>query len=131
MKRIPTIFFAIILCPLAKAEWQAYSQTSDGFFYIDLTRIKDEGIYRSAWDLMDFKILQPDGSNKSYKSQVSKKIVDCKNSRFAIGALYNYSEQMGKGELVNWGNYQIKESEWASPPPNSAAESMIKIACYK
>jgi hypothetical protein len=122
----------LILCLFsitAHAEWKFFGSTDTFTSYIDYSRIKTEGRYKSIWDLFDYKSPQTEYSGKQYKSSVAKEIVDCQASRSQLVALYFYSEQMGKGEVVSSGNFQVRESEWSNPPPNSIGDDLIKIAC--
>jgi hypothetical protein len=113
----------------AHAEWK-YDASSDTFdSYIDYSRIKTEGRYKSIWTLWDFKSLQTDSSGKQSKSSVIKRIVDCQGTRHQSVAFYYYSEQMGQGAVVFSTNLSFSEANWISPPPNSFNEGYIKIAC--
>ena len=80
------------------------------------------------WDLYDLKLPKID-SGKQYKSSVVKHIIDCQASKSQLVAFYKYSGQMGMGEVVGSANYQIQESDWQYPPPNSFGDGFINIAC--
>ena len=77
----------------------------------------------------NFKSPETNSSGKQYKSTVVKSIFDCQASRIQIVALYFYSDQMGKGEVVSSSSFPITESEWSYAPPNSIGDSLIKVAC--
>jgi len=112
----------------ANAEWK-YSGSNDNYdTYIDYSRIKTEGGYKSLWDLQDFKSTQT-FEGKEFKSTVSKRIIDCQASRSQYVAIYDYSGQMGMGEVVFSANYQNLESRWKYFPPNSFGDRFINIAC--
>jgi hypothetical protein len=113
------------------AEWKFHTITDPYDIYIDFSRIKTEGRYKSMWELNDEKSPQTDSSGKQYKSSVTKSVFDCQASRRQLVALYLYSGQMGMGEVVYSGSYQIQESDWKYPPPNSIGEGSINIACGK
>ena len=115
----------------AHADWKYNNSNNMGDAYIDYSRIKNEGKYKSLWNLFDLNSTETNSSGKQYKSMVLKKVIDCQFSRTQIVALYCYSEKMGKGEVVVSENYQIQESEWQYPPPNSISEGSINIACGK
>jgi hypothetical protein len=97
--------------------------------YIDYSRIKTEGCYKSMWVLTDLKVTKTNPFGKQYKSFVSKNLIDCQGSRYQITAFYDYTEQMSGGEVVYSTNYQIKESDWKYPPPNSIGDKLINKAC--
>jgi hypothetical protein len=122
----------LILCLFsmtAYAEWKFYDGTDSTDAYIDYSKIKIEGRYKSMWVLWNIISPEANNSGKQFKSEVRKEIIDCQTSRTQTVALYNYSEQMGKGEIVYSANVQIKQSNWSNPPPNSFAEGYINIAC--
>ena len=122
----------LILCLFsmtAHAEWK-YDDEADAFrSYIDYSRIKTEGRYKSIWILLDQKSPQTDSSGKQFKSAVMKYMIDCQASKYQIVSEYDYSQQMGDGVVVSSANSQIRESDWRNSPPNSFNENYIKIAC--
>jgi hypothetical protein len=112
----------------AHAQWK-YSGSSDNFdSYIDYSRIKTEGRYKSIWTLTDFKSPQTFQS-KQYKSSIRKNLIDCQASRSQTVARFDYPEQMGSGAVVFSANYQLLESDWEYFPPNSVGDGFINIAC--
>ena len=112
----------------AHAEWKYFDSTDIYDSYIDYSRIKTEGRYKSMWDLQDNKSTQT-FEGKQFKSSMTKRVVDCQASRYQFLAIYDYSEQMGKGEVVASSIYQIKESSWKYSPPNSIGDGFLKVAC--
>ena len=113
----------------AHAEWK-YDESSDTYdSYIDYSRIKTEGLYKSMWYLRDHKTTQTNVSGKQYKSSVNKAVYDCQRSRYQTVSFYDYSEQMGNGAVVFSGNFKILESHWQYYPPSSIGDSLIKVAC--
>ena len=113
----------------AHAEWKIDGFADNYVSYIDYSRIKTEGKYKSMWYLNDFKSSMTTSSGKPYKSSVGKYIIDCRDSKQQRVAVYLYSEQMGKGEVVLTENNQIIESEWKYPPPNSIGDKYMNTAC--
>jgi len=113
----------------AHAEWkyEITDDTSKG--YIDYSRIKTEGPYKSIWILYDYKPPLLNYLGKQYKSVASKRMIDCQASKQLAVAIYYFSEQMGKGNVVDSVNYQINESNWKIAPPNSFNEKFIDVAC--
>jgi len=110
-------------------EWKYSGATDTDRFYIDFSRIKTEGRYKSMWYLADFKTPQTNSAGKSFKSEVIKLMVDCQASRTQEVAFFSYSEQMGAGKVVDSGSSPIKESEWGYEAPNSIGDGFIKAAC--
>ena len=113
----------------AHAEWKYDGGTDTLDSYIDYSRIKTEGRNKTLWGLTDYKSSQTNTLGKQYKSSVRKNLIDCQGSRLRLVALYQYSEQMGGGEIVYSANYSIQELDWNYPPPNSFNEGFINIAC--
>ena len=114
----------------ANAEWKLFGGSDTYDTYIDYSRIRTEGRYKSTWSLSDYK--SPNTfTGKQYKSMVFKVLIDCQSSRNHVVDVYFYSEQMGKGEIIYSTNNQIKESGWKSPPPNSIGDDLIKTVCKR
>jgi hypothetical protein len=113
----------------AHAEWKYDGGTDTFDSYIDYSRIKTEGLYKSMWFLRDYKTTQTNASGKQYKSSVTKAVYDCQRSRSQVVAIYQYSEEMGNGAVVYSGNFEILEKDWSYPPPNSIGDGFINIAC--
>ena len=113
------------------AEWKSYdnNNTDTDVFYIDYSRIKTEGRYKSMWYLDDTKSPKTDSSGKQFKSSVTKSIIDCQGSRLQTVAIYRYSEQMGNGEVILSNSRPLEESQWIFPPPGSIFDGHITIAC--
>lgn len=125
----------------ANAEWKfdsSSTNTSNNFnIYIDYSRITTEGKYKSIWTLLDFRYSQPNLPNfddpnnleKEYKSSAQKRMVDCQASKLRTVAIYEYSEQMGKGKVVRSYDVLIKEYDWQIASADSFNERLINIAC--
>ena len=98
----------------ANAQWKLQSENDTNTYYIDYSRIKTEGKYKSMWYLNNQKSPQTNSSGQQYKSTMSKIIIDCQASRMQQVALFNYSEQMGDGVII-WSNSRsLQESEWGA-----------------
>jgi len=113
----------------AHAQWKYYKSTDTFDSYIDYSRIKTEGGYKSIWELSDNKSPQTNYSGKKFKSAVTKYVIDCQASRSQIVAIFHYSEQMGKGEVLYSQSVLVAESDWKYSPPNSVGDSFVNIAC--
>ena len=133
MKKLYLTIIAVFLSITGQCfgEWKydASSETYKG--YIDYSKIKTEGLYKSLWSLNDYISPQSNSLGKQYKSVVSKRVIDCQASRTQIVALFQYSEEMGNGVIVFSENYKIRESDWGYHPPDSFGDGFIKAACIK
>jgi len=112
----------------AHAEWKYHDSREDYDSYVDYSKIKTEGRYKSMWVLTDFKSLQTDSAIQ-YKSMVRKVFIDCQGSRYQVIAYYRYSMQMTKGDTLDSDIYQFKESNWRYGVPNSIGDGYIQVAC--
>ena len=116
----------------AHAEWKYVTSTTNlpnNFdSYIDYSRIRTEGRYKSMWTLANFSS-PVTTSNRTYNSRVVKWMIDCQGRRTQPIAHYDYSEQMSNGQVVDSENFPIIESGWQNPPPNSVGDGYVNIAC--
>jgi hypothetical protein len=131
MKKLHLFMFALLLSITGQCfgEWKYSGATDTDRFYIDYSRIKTEGRYKSIWYLADLKTPQTNSAGKTYKSEVVKILVDCQASRTQEVSFLIYSEQMGSGKVIDSGNSPIKESEWGYETPNSIGGGFVKAAC--
>jgi hypothetical protein len=111
----------------AHAQWKYSGSSDNSDSYIDYSRIKIEGQYKSVWALENFVKPQTNHLGNEYKSEASKLIIDCQSSRLQIVAFYDYSEQMSNGVMVGSYDSKFQESRWYKP--NSIEQEHIKIAC--
>jgi hypothetical protein len=124
------LFFILCLFSIpACAQWKYHGASDTDRFYIDYSRIKTEGRYKSMWYLADFKKPLTNSSGRQYKSEAIKILIDCQASRTQEVSFFSYSEQMSEGKVVDSGNSQIKELEWGYEAPNSIGDGFIKAAC--
>jgi len=131
MKKIGLFIIAVVLGIAGQClgQWKYNDFTDNDTYYIDYSRIKTEGRYKSLWYLRDPKTPQTNGSGKQYKSSAVKVLIDCQGSRTQIIAIFQYKEQMGGGAVVDSYNFKMKETEWENTPPNSINDGFIKAAC--
>ena len=124
----------LILCLFsvtAHAEWKFTGGNDNYDNYVDFLRIKTEGRYKSIWHLFDYKSVRKDSKNHEYKSKVRKLIMDCQSSKFQVVAFYNYSGEMGNGFVVDSSSFQIVESDWIYPAPDTIGDDLTNIACNR
>jgi hypothetical protein len=110
-------------------QWMFVSETDTFKDYIDYSRIKTEGRYKSIWVLRDHKSPQTNSLSKQYNSETIKHFFDCMGPKNQIVAFYEYSGQMGRGEIINSSNRELTPSGWRNPPPDSIDDGHAKIAC--
>ena len=130
MKKILFALLALTISQSAIAEWVEIGGGANSTTYFDPNRIESySGIYQSIWSLIDYKDTQQRKDIKApWRSTMMRWNVNCstKESRTISG--FWYSENMGKGEIVD---SESKTGSFSSSPPNSVAESLINLACAK
>ena len=131
MKKLHLLMLAVFLSITGQCfgEWKLNGYNNNLDSYIDNSRIKNEGLFTSMWELRDYKSAQTSASGKQYKSSLGKRIIDCQGLRYQTVALSLYSEQMGNGQIVGQASYQIKESDWENSPGSTGALLIAKV-CF-
>ena len=108
------------------AGWLAVADNSIANFYMDLERIRKLDGYVYFWRLTDLKKPSPQAQGYlSFKQYVQG---DCKLFRRKSLSSSAHNEPMGGGlgYMVN-----KPDKEWKYPAPNSANESILKLACNR
>jgi hypothetical protein len=129
MKKLLLILY--LFARTAHAEWKLNNLNEKYVSYIDSSRTRTEGQYKSVWYMWDYISPQTEATGKQFNSTVAKTLIDCRASKTHTVAIYFYSEAMGKGDVVFSANIPIAVSGWQNPPPNSIGDSQIKVACGK
>jgi len=118
----------------AVAEWVEVSRSIEYgvALYADPATIRKSGNMATMWELMDSKTAGegPGPGNKFIHSLVSQAEYDCKDKRIRFLDFIGFSENMGKGELIESEIMPI--SEWKLILPEDITyKKMWKIACGK
>jgi hypothetical protein len=118
----------------AAAKWvEVMSSPEKGVaLYADPATIRKSGNMATMWELMDSKTAGegPGPGNKFIHSLVSQAEYDCKDERIRFLDFIGFSENMGKGELIE---SEIKPiSNWMLILPEDITyKKMWKLACGK
>ena len=112
----------MMLAGSAWAEWVFYSETDTITFYYDPATIKKDGHIRRVWQLTDLRKRHKDGE-MSRRSRIE---YDCKQERMKFLGLSEHSEPMAGGEVLVM---EGEDKEWREVPPNTIAETFLKIVC--
>jgi hypothetical protein len=130
MKKILFVLFALMVSQPAMAQWVEMGGDSSARRYYDPSRIESySGIYQSIWTLEDISTTQsPKGIKKPFRSIVFRWNVDCSTKEIRVIGAFFYSENMGKGELVDSSS---RQRSFESSPPNSIGEKIANLACKK
>ena len=104
-----------------KAQWAKVIETSDAFFYIEVTSVMKNDQIRSVWEIVDMKKAGDDGA----RSLMMLVVYDMTAPRHRILALKKYSGQMLGGELLS--DEKNESDEWRPLKPGTAAEAISRI----
>ena len=116
----------------AAAKWvKVSSSPEDGVaLYADPATIRKSANIATMWELMDSKTAEKGPGNKVIHSLVSQTEYDCKEERLRVLDAIGFSENMGKGELIEDEITPIPEWE-PILPDDITFKKMWKIACGK
>jgi len=130
VKKILFVLLALTISHSAIAEWVELGGGANSTIYFDPNRIEPYArVYQSIWSMVDFKTVQQRKDIKApYRSTISRWNVDCSTKESRTISRFWYSENMGKGELVD---SESKIGSFSSAPPSSFQEDLINIACKK
>lgn len=109
-------------------EWYEVTSHVDGFskYFIDLDSVKEQDEYLYFWTLVDYVSPREDTDLKIL-SDVSRRQVSCEEEKMRNEVIFNYGDNMGKGEMVLHIDSPI--TEWMLPPPGSNFLFFINVAC--
>jgi len=130
MKKILFVLLSLTISHSAIAEWVELGGSDDATSYYDPNRIESySGGYQSIWALRDYKTTQRRKDIKApFRSNVIRVIVDCTRKESKVISAFGYSQNMGRGELVDSDSVT---GSFSSAPPNSVKEALIDLACRK
>ena len=117
------LFSAAISSSPVRAEWTEVSKNVDGtIFYIDLERIRKHDGYVHYWRLSNY--LKPEDGVWSSTLYIQG---DCKLFRLKTLSFSSHKKPMGEGGAAKTDN--TPDKDWFYPPPESAAETVLKLVC--
>lgn len=109
--------------------WVKVGETDKAVFYLDYSTVKQQGRYRFAWVLTDINTTQRNSDNTLHKSTKDRWAYDCSNERSALISLLQYSDTLGKGEVVYSHSWQEHEWKFGDVPPGTMNASMLQAVC--
>ena len=126
MKKLLLIFTLLFSTAISsspvRAEWTRVGDVDGNTYYVDLERIRKHDGYVYYWTLGNY--LKPMKSG-AWSVKVYQQ-ADCKLFRFKILSFSSYKEPMGDGTAET---DNTPDKDWKYPPPNSAAETILKTVC--
>jgi len=102
MTRLLLITLLLLSSAPAYAEWVAVTGNKEAGMtaYIDPDTIRRKGNLVKMWELLDFKKAQTEGNLSVLSSKVQKEY-DCAEERHRMLAFIDYSDNMGRGNVVH------------------------------
>ena len=123
MKKLLILLFSILISFNSYGDWKWIGENiNNSQYYIDFEKIKSVDGYIYYWTLSD--LLKPDKDGDF--SYITYDQGDCKLSRIMSLSEFYYTQPMGAGSVIT---NNIKNPEWAYPPPGSAHEYMLELVC--
>lgn len=123
MKKILSLFL-LLFSINGYCEWTKVKEDDELTRYVDFSSVKRNGNFVRVWEQSKFKLPQS-SSYGNYQSSNLLTEYDCKEDKFRILSLIQYSELTG-GNIV----FQRQQpTDWVYSPPNSYVSSLSKIIC--
>jgi hypothetical protein len=119
------VILQFLHAPPVFAEWVSVGGNETARIYVDPTTRQQNGTSVTIWVLDDFQTVHTRGSVKYRSSRIHEEH-DCKEQRFRLLALENFSGSMGSGKKVD---RRVGETRWAPIPPGTLAQSVWKYVC--
>ena len=107
------------------AEWVLVDGNEKAKVYVDPETIQRKGSLVTLWVLDDLQTVHTRGSDR-YLSSRAQEEHDCREQRFRVRTVANFSGRMGSGKEVY---RSATESQWAPVPPGTLAQSVWRYAC--
>ncbi|MGQ0666061.1 MAG: surface-adhesin E family protein [Nitrospiraceae bacterium] len=107
------------------AAWVLVDGNENAKVYVDPETIQRKGALVTLWVLDDLQTVHTRGAER-YLSSRAQEEHDCREQRFRVRTVANFSGNMGSGKEVYASS---AESQWASIPPGTLAQSVWKFAC--
>jgi hypothetical protein len=118
-----------ILCSSASiAQWSTIDINDQYSVFVDKTTIKRNGNIVQMWELKDFRSAQLGINEDSYLSSKIHSEYDCLESNKRILTFVHFTENMGKGRVLNKVIYIDK---WSPIANDKIIEKQWKVACRK
>lgn len=108
------------------AKWIYITRAKDTSFYIDMVTIKKNGDVVKVWMLSDYNQI-----NNNALSMVGLKELNCKDNLVRTLYLTKYSENMGKGDVLEGSKGIDSKVVWQPIIPDSIGEALSDYACGK
>ncbi len=112
----------------AYAEWVSLGDNGHMTVYVDPGTIRRNGNLVKMWTLLDFNTARTLPSGISYLSSKTQEEFDCAEESRRNLSLTNYSNNMGRGDVVITDS---GEGKWVPIAPGTISQNLWKFACGK
>jgi hypothetical protein len=119
------IILEVWTVPPVFSEWVLIDSNEKAKVYVDPGTIQRDGAFVRMWVLDDLQIAHTRASGRFLSSRAQEEH-DCREQRFRVLAVANFSGNMGSGTEVYASS---TKSKWAPIPPGTLAHSVWKFAC--
>ena len=127
MNKLLIILSLALSSTQALAEWTMIQTNDEGNMYIDFDTVQKSGDLTTVSTLNDYYGTQ---QKKEMSSQWSE-LHDCKNKKFKALSIHYYSENMGKGNLIESYKLNAAETAWSDVVQYSVGELKANIICSR
>ena len=130
MKKL-ILFLVLIFTTLnVYAKWVFIGSVNDVMTYVDTESYKKTGSTVRFWELYNFN--EPQSINENSQLYLSYKLkaeVNCNTEESSTLALVYYSENDGKGKVIN--SFHYNDKEYTHIVPDTLGYSIYKFVCKK
>ena len=128
MTRLLLLTLFLLSSATAYAEWVSIRVSQSGTTtYVDRDTIHRTGDLVKMWELNDYKATHTNAGKSSW-SHKALNVYDCAEEQSRELAEYDYSGQMGTGEIVY---SSTSPDKWVPVIPGSVGKALWKFACKK
>ncbi len=119
------VILQVMSVPPVCAEWVLVDGNEKAKVYVDPETIQRKGALVTLSVMDDLQTVHTRGAGR-YLSSRAQEEHDCREQRFRVRTVANFSGSMGSGKEVYASS---AESQWAPIPPGTLAQSVWKFAC--
>lgn len=127
MKKLLTATLFSILSSQAFAEWTLIQTSDNGTMSINLDSLQRSGDLVTISTLHDYVELQEKGEMSSQWTELH----DCKKKKFKALAINYFSDNMGRGQLIQQLQFNEEETAWSDIVLYSVGELKANIICSR
>ncbi len=108
------------------AQWDLIAQSNQGFYYLDLRTVEQDGDRKTAWSVLDYREEQSLRDGSRYRSTHAQVQFNCKARLARLVHLTHYSGPMLGGAVVQ---RQGMLQDWFEIDPRSPMHRLAYRVC--